>query len=776
MNINLMKIALSFFALLFFIGCAEKKIVNAEYSIVPLPQSVIEKTGGTFVLNKSTKIIYTTENDTLKRTAEFLSQYIKQSTGLELAVVEKQQEKNIILLDIEYRHSNPEAYQLTIKDDVIRISGASQAGLFYGVQTLRKSIPMGERVGGVNFSPVEITDEPRFSYRGMHLDVSRHMTPTDSIKVFIDMLALHNINRFHWHLTDDQGWRIEIKKYPELTKIGANRNQTVIGKNSGEYDGKPYGGFYTQEEIKEIIKYAQDRFITIIPEVDLPGHMLAALTTYPNLGCTGGPYKVAESWGIFDDVLCAGNEEIYPFLEDVFAEVIDLFPSEYIHVGGDECPKTQWEKCPKCQAKIKELGLKKDEDHSAEQRLQSYVIQRIEKFINSKGRKIIGWDEILEGGIAPNATIMSWQGTEGGTLAARQGHDAIMTPTSYLYFDYYQALDVKDEIFGIGGYVPVQKVYSYEPVPADLNNEEKKHIIGVQANVWTEYIKTFSHLQYMLLPRMGALSEIQWTDPELKDYHKFLPRLSKMTEIYKALGYNYAKHIFNIEGRVEADAGKQTINIFLSTFDNAPIYYTLDGTSPNEHSVLFRDSISTNHNVHIKAVAIRNGEKSKVFEQELNVNKATFKPVTLANKPWGRYSYAGAPTLVDGQLGGDVYASGGWIGFQQDFVATVDLGQSQAFSNVILGTFIDAASWIFNPSEFVVEVSDDNTTFKQVFSKQYNPIEEGHPVEAMYLEAKISEVKARYVRVTARALQSQPSWAGGAGKPGSLFIDEIKIN
>lgn len=775
MKIDLTKII--FFSLTFLlIGCAKKEVVNAEYAIVPLPLQIIAKTGTTFVLDKNTVIVYTTEDDTLKRTAEFLSQYIEQSTGLKLNISSKQQEDNAITLDTDYHYLNSEAYQLTVNEKAIKISGASQAGVFYGVQTLRKSIPPGKNIGSVNFSPVQIIDEPRFSYRGMHLDVSRHMFPVDSVKQYIDMLALHNINKFHWHLTDDQGWRLEIKKYPELTKIGAYRNQTVIGKNSGEYDGQKYGGFFTQDEIKDIVKYAQDRFITIIPEVDLPGHMLAALTTYPNLGCTGGPYKVAETWGVFDDVLCAGNDDIYPFLENVFAEVMELFPSEYIHIGGDECPKNQWEKCPKCQAKIKELGLKKDDHHTAEQRLQSYVMQRIEKFINSKGRKIIGWDEILEGGVAPNATIMSWQGTEGGAFAARQGHDAIMTPTSFLYFDYYQALDVKDEIFGIGGYVPVEKVYSYEPVPEGLTSDEQKHIIGTQANIWTEYIKTFSHLQYMALPRMGALAEIQWTAREQKDYNKFLPRLAKMTQLYKFLGYNYATHIFNISAKIETDSANKKINIFLTTFDNAPIYYTLDGTNPDENSTPYKDKISTNEDVHIKAVAIRNGDRCKMFERELNINKATFKTITLANKPWGRYSYAGASTLVDGQLGGDVYASGGWIGFQQDLIATIDLEESLNFSSVLLGTFVDAASWIFNSSEYTIEVSNDNVTYQQIFTKQYEPIEEGRSVEAMYLKADFPSTNARYVRVTAKALQSQPSWADGAGKPAALFVDEIRIN
>ncbi|WP_101688947.1 glycoside hydrolase family 20 protein [Dysgonomonas massiliensis] len=761
--------------IILFTSCKESKMAEANYDIVPLPQSIEIQDETVFSLNENTKIVYTSGDEGLERTAQFLAEYIKQNTGLKISITDQAAATNNIILKIGLSSSNSEAYKIDVTSEGIYIEGASHAGVFYGVQTIRKSIPADNDVSMVNFKGATINDYPRFSYRGMHLDVARHMFSVDSIKIYIDMLALHNINRFHWHLTDDQGWRMEIKKYPELTKIGSMREQTVIGKNSGEYDGQPYGGYYTQEEIKDVVKYAQDRFITVIPEVDLPGHMLAALTTYPNLGCTGGPYKVAQTWGIFDDVLCAGNEDIYPFLEDIFNEVIDLFPSEYIHVGGDECPKTQWEKCPKCQAKINELGLKADAKHTKEQRLQSYVIQRIEKYINSKGRKVIGWDEILEGGIAPNATIMSWQGVEGGTAAAKQGHDAIMTPTTFLYFDYYQSVDLKGELFGIGGYVPVETVYNYEPVPAELTEEQKKHIIGTQANVWTEYMKNFYHVQYMVLPRMGALSEIQWAIPEKKDYAKFLPRLANLTKLYKHYGYNYATHIFNIKDKVEIDNEKKQVKLTLSTFDNAAIYYTLDGSEPTENSSMYTDVLIIDKDAILKAISIRDGVKSKIYERELNINKATFRPITLENKPWGRYTYAGAPTLVDGQKGGDVYSSGGWIGFQQDLVATVDLGEITDFSSVVIGTFIDVASWIFNPSEFTVEISNDNASFTKVFSQEYAPVDESHKIGPEYLNAKFDKVEARYVKVTAKYLRSQPSWAGGAGKAASLFVDEIQI-
>ena len=433
---------------------------------------------------------------------------------------------------------------MTTTADNIILKGQTEKGVFYGIQTLRKSIPAKATGADILFPAGEIKDEPRFGYRAMHFDICRHFYPIKVVKEYIDLLALHNMNTLHWHLTDDQGWRIEIKRYPKLTEIGSMRNRTVIGHNTPEYDSIPHGGFYTQEEAREIVKYAQERYITVIPEVDMPGHMLAALAAYPELGCTGGPYEVCPNWGIFEDVLCLGNDKTLKFLEDVMSEIIDIFPSEYIHIGGDEVPRTRWEKCPKCQARIKAEGLKDDGKHSAEDRLQSYCMTRIEKFLNSKGRKVIGWDEILEGDITPTATVMSWRGSTGGIKAAQLGHDVIMVPNDFCYFDYYQAKDTKNEPYmAIGGYVPVEKVYSLEPTNG-LKEEQKKYIVGVQANLWTEYITSVDQIEYMLLPRMAALSEVQWMQPAKKNYENFLQRLDNLAKLYQREGLNYAKHVF----------------------------------------------------------------------------------------------------------------------------------------------------------------------------------------------------------------------------------------
>lgn len=758
------------------VGCGEKPTVEADYAVIPLPQEITKSEGESFTLNNNTKIVYPKDNNIQKQTAEFLAEYIKLSTGISLIVTDQESADNAIVLKADYKAEKPESYNLTVNGKQIVINGSDDAGTFYGVQTLRKSMPADATQNTVVFPAVDIKDYPRFEYRGMMLDVSRHFFPAQFIKKYIDILALHNINRFHWHLTDDQGWRIEIKKHPELTKIGSQREQTVIGRNSGEFDGKPHGGFYTQEEIKDIVAYAQKKFITIIPEVDLPGHMLAALATYPNLGCTGGPYKVSGEWGVFDDVLCAGNDSIYTFLEDVYGEIIELFPSKYIHIGGDECPKTRWKTCPKCQAKIKAEGLKADANHSAEDKLQSYVIARIEKFLNDNDRQIIGWDEILEGGLAPNATVMSWRGMEGGITAAKQKHNAVMTPNSHLYFDAYQTRDIQDEPLAIGGYTPIEKVYAFEPVPSQLSADEQKYIIGTQANLWVEYIDNTDQVEYMVLPRMAALAEVQWTDPSKKEFTTFLPRLNRMLKLYDRLGYNYAKHIFNISSTIEPSFDKKVTTITLATADNAPIYYTLDGTNPTDKSTQYTQPIEINGNTELKAVAIRDGIASKVYSETFSFNKATLKKVTLEGEPHAQYTYNGAITLVDGKRGRNSFGSGEWLGFNKKaMIAIVDLDEPTEISTVTVGTLISAGSWIFGAREFTVLVSDDNKIYKQVASEAY-PALEKEEAKLVDLTLTFAPVKTRYVKLIVKTEQSIPAWHPGKGSSAFIFVDEIIIN
>ena len=564
---------------------------TADFNIIPRPQQVNVSYDAPFTLSAKTVISLGTNSHNMKRNANMLASYIEQATGIRPAVG-KGKNGATIVLTIDKTIANAEGYKLDADAKQIRIAGASAAGVFYGIQTLRKSLPLvNGKASKVSIPAVHIADAPRFAYRGTHLDVSRHFVTADSVRQFIDMLALHNINRFHWHLTDDQGWRIEIKKYPLLTQIGSKRAQTVIGHNSGKYDGKPYSGFYTQKQIRDIVKYAADRYITIVPEIDLPGHMQAALAAYPDMGCTGGPYEVWQKWGVSDNVLCAGNDKTLTFIDNVLKEITQLFPSKYIHVGGDECPKTQWQKCPKCQARIKALNLEAKDGHSAEERLQSYIITHASNYLKSLGRNTIGWDEILEGGLAEGATVMSWRGESGGIAAAKQHHDVVMTPNSYLYFDYYQSLDKANEPLAIGGYLPLETVYSYEPMPKELTADEARHIIGVQANIWTEYMPTFKQMQYMALPRLAALSEVQWSQPALKDYNSFTNRLTEFTHLYDRLGYNYAKHLYNVAIHVDSDNKWREILIHMTTAGNAEIRYTLDGTEPTANSTLYTGAI-----------------------------------------------------------------------------------------------------------------------------------------------------------------------------------------
>lgn len=759
-----------------FCACTSGEDQQANYQVIPLPQEIKEAEGN-FVLNDKTVIVYPANNEAMLRNAHFLAEYIQAACSKNLKITTNETLSNAIVLNATLKDENDEAYSIEVTTQCITIKGASEAGVFYGIQTLRKSMPP-EVKGDIIFPVAEIYDYPRFGYRGSHLDVSRHFFAADSIKRFIDILALHNINRFHWHLTDDQGWRIEIKKRPELTTIGAQRKNTVIGRNSGEYDNVPYGGFYTQDEVREIIKYAQERYITIVPEIDLPGHMQAALTAYPELGCTGGPYEVWRQWGVSEDVLCAGNDKTLEFIKDVLDEIVEIFPSEYIHIGGDECPKTRWKECPKCQAKIKSLGLKTDGKHTAEQRLQSYVISYAEKILRDKGRKMIGWEEILEGGLAPNATVMSWLGVDGGYEAARQKHDAIMTPSAYLYFDYYQTINTDNEPLAIGGYVPVEKVYSFEPITDKITAEEAKHIIGVQANLWTEYIPTFQQVEYMVMPRIAALSEVQWTMPEKKDYKNFTERLPQLISIYDQHNYNYAKHLFDVSAEFVPNITTNKLDIVLSTIDNAPIYYTLDGSDPTTSSNKYTDMLSLDKSCTLKAVAVRNNGKdvSSILEEKVSFNKASLKPITMVKPINKKYKYKGRLTLVDGLSGTKNYRTGRWIAFyENDLEAVIDLLNEKEISKIWVRSYVEIPEEILDIRKLSVSVSDDGKEFRKIKSEEYPAADKDDENGIFTHELTFEPQKARYVKIEASPEYSIPNWHWGKGRPAFVFIDELGI-
>ncbi|MBP8606220.1 MAG: beta-N-acetylhexosaminidase [Phycisphaerae bacterium] len=512
----------------------------AAPAVCIIPQPVqLEMHQGSFEMTPKTVIA---ADAPLRPLVEQFQQMLQPALGYLPAAVSSADRTNgsCILLEClpELDSLGPEGYRLLVKPDRVVLQAPQQAGLFYGIQTLRQLLPseifsrqpVPDRRWTIPC--VEITDYPRFKWRGLHLDVCRHFMPKEFVKKYIDLLAVHKMNTFHWHLTDDQGWRIEIKKYPKLTAIGAWRKETVIGKNTAAYDGQPYGGFFTHEDIREVVEYARQRHITVVPEIEMPGHCLAALAAYPELSCTGGPFEVRTSWGIEANVFCAGNDQVFQFLEDVLDEVLALFPSPYIHIGGDECPKERWKQCPKCQARMKAEGL------NDEHQLQSWFIKRMERYLASRGRRLIGWDEILEGGLAPGAAVMSWRGEQGGIAAAKAGHEVVMAPNSYVYFDYYQA-DPKTEPLAIGGFVPLEKVYGYNPVPDVLSAEQQGFILGVQGQIWTEYIATGDYAEYMAYPRACALAEVAWTPPAQKEYEAFYQRLQEHLKRLKALQVNF---------------------------------------------------------------------------------------------------------------------------------------------------------------------------------------------------------------------------------------------
>ena len=674
-----------------------------------------------------------------------------------------------------------EGYELNVDGEGIEVRASQFPGFLYALQSLEQLLPAA--VYGTEPAPdaawevpcVKIADAPRFAYRGMHLDVARHFFSVDEVKRYIDVMAIHKLNTLHWHLTDDQGWRIEIKRYPELTAVGSIRKATVVRKEWGTYDGTPYGGFYTQDEIRDVVKYAADRGVTVIPEIDLPGHMLAALTAYPELGCTGGPYEVWGRWGVADDVLCPGREKTFEFLEGVLTEVMELFPSEYIHIGGDECPKVRWEKCPRCQAKIRQLGLKDDGEHTAEHYLQSYVTDRIGKFLAQHGRRIIGWDEILEGRAPSDAVVMSWRGSEGGIAAAKLGHDVIMTPNSHFYFDYYQSLDTDAEPFGIGGYIPMEQVYSYDPAFPELTPEQQRHILGVQANLWTEYVLSDEHLEYMLLPRLAALSEVQWCLPETKDWNRFIGSF-RMDKIYSQLGYEFAKHIFGVTASYAVDPEKGGVVMTLTTQGGAPIRYTLDGSDPTASSPLYKAPVTIGESCTFKAAALREGMQTPVYARKFDFNKATGRRIALNAAPTLKYTYGGASLLVDGYRGGPVYSNGAWIGFlNEPLDVTIDMQGAKPYSAVTVESLVEKGEWVFPPSSVGVYLSDDGREFTEAALMSVPQETAGSPDGVKPFKVLFPETSARYLRVVARTVDPIPAWHGAAGQKAHMFVDEIIV-
>jgi hexosaminidase len=747
-------------------------IAQQNVSIIPQPVS-LQINLGSFDIDKSAAIKFNAANKDLKTAADFFSAAIKNISGITL-LRNNRVKKNIEFKIAKTLDIGDEGYLLNATSSAITIVANTKEGIIYGILSLLQTLPAIRTNAALQVPCMSITDYPRFKYRGMHLDVSRHFFGPEVIKEYIDLIAAYKMNTFHWHLVDDQGWRVEIKKYPKLTSVGAWRvDQTdkVWGSRLQAKSGEEatYGGYYTQVQIKEMVKYAAERNITIIPEIEMPGHVASAIASYPALSCTQQP-QLPLTGGNYSNMssnYCAGNDSVFIFLENVLAEVIALFPSKYIHIGGDEVAKGPWKVCPKCQAKIKAEHLENEEG------LQSYFIRRIEKFINSKNKKIIGWDEILEGGLAPDATVMSWRGEAGGIEAAKAHHNVIMTPGSPVYFDHYQA-GPEGEPLAIGGMNTLKKVYDYEPIPKELNAEEAKYVLGAQANLWTEYVITAEHLEYMVLPRMLALAEVLWTPKEKKNWENFNERLQSQFKAFGQKGQHYSPGNFTVSIKPSSQNGK--LFIYLSSeILNAAIYYTLDGSEPKLSSNKYTAPIEINTSVLLKASTVLNSRIMGVqaARQNFVMHKAIGKNVTYINPVSKNYQADGPNSLTDGVRGTESMGKY-WHGFKGDnLIATVDLGEEKNIQSIALGCLQSYGNWIFLPQSVTFELSTDGKVFTEV-NMVNNRIDINEKKALFDFKTTFPLQAVRYIRVSAKN-NLCPLGHTGAGKQGWIFADEIVV-
>jgi hexosaminidase len=764
------------------IDCGQKSLVDEKAQAVHIiPEPVqLQPGSGSFEITKDVTVVVATDDKDAAETAGYLADALSKAAGFDVAVVDAQKagEKAISLKIDAESDLGAEGYALDVTPSNVSLTAGTAAGLCWGVQTIFQLLPedIYATSGKVSLSisAVAIKDFPRYGYRGMHLDVGRHFFSAEFVKRYIDFIAMHKMNVLHWHLTEDQGWRIEIKKYPKLIEISAFRDETLIGHGGGpefKYDGKRYGRFYTQDQVRDIVAHAKKRHVTIIPEIELPGHSLAVLAAYPEFGCTDGPFKVGTRWGVFDDVYCAGNEQVFEFLEDVLSEVVDLFPGTYIHIGGDECPKKRWEECEKCQARIKAEGL--HDEHE----LQSYFIRRIEKFLLSKGRRLIGWDEILEGGLAPEATVMSWRGTAGGIDAAKQGHDVIMTPNSHCYFDHYQA-DPETEPLAIGGYLPLKKVYNYEPTPPELTETEAKHILGAQANLWSEYIPTPEHMEYMVFPRMCALAEVVWSPKESRNWIDFNARLQTHLLRLDKLNVNYADPSYRVGISTSVDKKEATALVLMRSDHIDPVIrYTLDGSALTASSPQYSGPITLKKTATIRAAIFKGDElKGHPAERVVSLHKGMGKEVTLAEQFSPKYAAGGPAGLVDGLSGSKGHGDGNWQGYNgNDLNATVDLGDVTEINSISARFLQNTGSWIFMPKAVEFFVSENGVDFKSIkkVNSTVSPDKDGAIIQTFQADASL---KTRYVKVIGTNLGVCPEGHPGAGGNAWLFVDEIAID
>lgn len=752
-----------------FFVCAQQRV-----SIIPQPVELKVKEGY-FSIDKNTSVQYNATQAALKPAVDFFLNAVKEVSGVSLQL-NKAAAKKIEFILTNEKQVNSEAYTLNVSSSLIQIKANSYAGIFYGIQSILQTLPQVRTNAALQVPCMQIKDEPRFKWRGMHLDVSRHFFSADVVKQYIDLMAMYKLNTFHWHLVDDQGWRIEIKKYPKLTSTGAwrvDQNDKVWGSRPQAQPGEEatYGGYYTQEQVKEIVEYAKTRNVTVVPEIEMPGHVASAIAVYPQLSCAQQP-QLPLTGGNYNNVssnYCAGNDEVFSFLEDVITEVMVLFPSTYIHIGGDEVDKGPWKKCERCQARMKKEGLKNEEE------LQSYFIKRMEKFIVSKKRKMIGWDEILEGGLAPEATVMSWRGEAGGIEAAKMNHDVVMTPGSPCYFDHYQA-GPEGEPLAIGGFNTVKKVYDYEPIPKELSEEQHKYVLGAQGNVWTEYISTAEHLEYMVLPRMLALAETVWSPAATKNWSDFSRRLQFHFKAFDAKALHYSPGNFTVDIKPASRNGKLEVGLF-SEVPTASILYTTDGTVPTVSSNVYTQPVEVNNTQTIRAVTTVNGKIMNLqpVEQRFVMHEAIGANVQYTITPSRHYMADGINSLTDGVRGKSA-VNKYWHGFSKNnLIATVDLGAEKTISQLTLGCLQHYRDWIFLPTAVKFEISLDGKTFTEVANIKNDVSVNTLALTIKDFTAKFAATTARYVRVTAFTLEACPKGHPGEGKPAWTFADELIV-
>jgi hexosaminidase len=775
-----MKISLTLLALVGTIFCTAQ-----QPNIIPAPLKA-EAQKGSFTLSPTTVIV--AGNRAEQATINFFNDYLKTYYGFSLKQVTTAKANYISLSTPTFiqKPENEERYTLAVTPTHINIIGDGTAGTFYGMQSLIQLFPTTATKGAtaIKINSINIEDQPRFSYRGMHLDVGRHFFEVDFIKKYIDYIALHKMNTFHWHLTEDQGWRIEIKRYPKLTEIGGYRNGTIIGRYPGKgNDNLHYGGFYTQEQIKDIVQYAADRHITVIPEIELPGHSSAAIAAYPELSCfpqaatqlpkqcawngdTTGK-QVQQTWGVFEDVFCP-TEYTFNFIENVLDEVMALFPSAFIHIGGDECPKDAWKKSAFCQQLIKEKGLK--DEHG----LQSYFIQRIEKYVNRKGKNIIGWDEILEGGLAPNATVMSWRGEQGGIEAAQQKHNVIMTPGGWCYFDHSQSK--QEDSVTIGGYTTVEKVYSYEPIPAALTAEEGKYVLGAQGNVWTEYMKNTRKVEYQVFPRMAALSEVLWSPKATRDWSKFEPRLMQQFNRYDLWQANYSKAFWNIQDSILP--GKAGPILLKLDAKDKTLQYQLSHPNPakKQHTPT---TITLPYTLHpdggtLQVTGSKAGKTVVTYKKTFSLNKATGKTIVISPEASKTYPGNGGNFgLVNGAKSENGFNSPEWMGWSGKTVTiTLDLGQETTAGTVNLYVWEQQPSWIFLPEKITLQIAGETTDGEQITLTQPST---GWPDKRKISIPLPPNTTAKTITLTLYPVLKIPEGNPGAGKPAWVFVDEVEV-